>query len=153
VQAAPNPIAVTLARIWVACFSLFMLGVSLFNALSPDPAAEYFEPEPWRPLIFAGGVGLALALGAVAFGVSKPTVRILLALPIVSALAYWIYALVYQASINQLNWKFTLITGAVYGIPLLLSLILLAIPYQRTGVRAEGGGLPPNKSLERTRER
>jgi len=135
-----------IARIWVACLSLFMLGVFVYGALWRDPADEYFEPEPWRPVIIAGGLVLSLVLAAIAFGVSKLSLRILLALPVLSALAYWIYALVYQASINQLKWTFALVTGAVYGIPLVLSLILLA------AYRQEAGGPPPNTSLERTRE-
>jgi hypothetical protein len=126
VKAFHNPYVVAIARVWVGCFSLFMLVIALKYGFTPDAWENYFGPNPWRPLIGSAQVALSLALAAVAFGVSRRWLRVLLALPIISGILYLVYAWIFQATIGQFEWTFALVTGAVYGIPLVLSLLLLS---------------------------
>jgi glucan phosphoethanolaminetransferase (alkaline phosphatase superfamily) len=153
VNAFRHPYVLAIARVWVACFSLFIFALGIKAAFWRDAWADYLDPDPWRSAMVAAEFALSFALAAAAIGVSRRWTKVLVAIPLISGLAYWIHALSYQANIEQFQWTFALMTGAVYGIPLLLSLLLTA--YHRGSIILQPalGLLRPNKSPERTRGR
>lgn len=148
-----HPYVLAIARIWVGCFSLFIFALATRAAFWRDAWDDYFGPDPWRPVMVAAEFALSFALAAAAIGVSRRLLKVAVTIPIVSGLIYWICALIYQATIEQFEWTFALMTGAVYGIPLVLSLFLLTAAHGGNfDLLAARGRLRPNESPERMRE-
>jgi hypothetical protein len=148
-----HPYLLAIARIWVACVSIFFFGLAIQSAFWRDAWDEYFGPDPWRPVMVAGQFALSLALAATAIGVTRRWIRALVAVPIVAFVVYWLCALVYHAAINQFQWAFALQTGVVFILPIVLSLLLMTTHRVNSDWLSVIRRLRPNKSLDRTRER
>jgi glucan phosphoethanolaminetransferase (alkaline phosphatase superfamily) len=150
VNAFRNHYVLAITRVWVACFSLFIFASGIKAAFWRDAWDDYLDPDPWRWVMVAAEFALSFALAAAATGVSRRWTKVLAAIPLISGLAYWMYALIYQANIEKFQWTFALMTGVVYGIPLVLSLLLTAVHRRNNNFVPAIARLRPNNSLERT---
>lgn len=123
-----------ISRIWILGSALTLLGATMYydgsRAIGYSGADFDKFRDPFWPLRICLQLGVSSAFIAAALRPRQRRIRFVAIFTITCGLIAWLWVLRFQAHVNHLNiveWsRFAAATAALYGVPMILAILILA---------------------------